>query len=548
MIIKKEEGKLLVLARFFYKIIPLILIFGMVLFAFHLMKEEQITTKTIDEYVKEEETSKERIPEVENEFLNLGFNDGNLNSIGNETNKTVPRRGGSGGGGGGSSGGGSSGGATSPIQIDLNQTNSTSGEINLTNPANETGQNLTEPLNQTTPDNNSTDNGSEEERGKVRNVRGSLKLKSGNREILESDLFRGRNRFTLDKGTRRIADFDIDFNGDVDLSDMVADVDLNSGKAFMHNPKKILENIELYIPKLAGQDGVLICSNASSFDQIYIGCGNDSEITSEYILEIGDDDLRISEDGNYFIVSGITGTGGNGVNVTAGPPQTAPVDPSGNNSAYSGNVTYLSVSGYSTTQAWQGYFGNVSGTIELADGTGNVLYNWSVAEPEGEVYASTNSTLTWTNLQCFNFTANGTQGGISGETFGGTSLGGLNLTGLEGMFNIDSDDADGVNETFSFSPGGDGHDNFYIANLQFGVGECLSAKTFNNGGVQGSNQFEEVLLWDPSTSSVIFTAILEEGTLNGFNNEDNDFQMLVLEDGHGTNVAATIYYFFAELS
>ena len=44
----------------------------------------------------------------------------------------------------------------------------------------------------------------------------------------------------------------------------------------------------------------------------------------------------------------------------------------GNATALAGNVTELSISGFSITQSWQGYFGNVSGTIQLADSADNV--------------------------------------------------------------------------------------------------------------------------------------------------------------------------------
>ncbi len=233
-----------------------------------------------------------------------------------------------------------------------------------------------------------------------------------------------------------------------------------------------------------------------------------------------------------------------GAIVTPGTPQTAPTDAAGNNSAFAGNITYLAITGTGITPTWQGYFGNVSGAIELADSSGNVIYNWTLTEPSGEVYSSTNSSITWGNIQCFNFTANGT-GGLG--TAGSTNLGGANLTVLESTFNIGSSDADGVNETFSFVPAGDGHDAFTTASLSFGAGECLSTKLFNSGGGQASNQFEEVLLFEPATSSVVFTSLLEEGALNGFNSQDNDFQMMVLEDGHNSDVSATPYFFFVEI-
>ena len=72
--------------------------------------------------------------------------------------------------------------------------------------------------------------------------------------------------------------------------------------------------------------------------------------------------------------------------------------------AWAGNVTGLNISAQSITQAWQGYFGNVTGIITLDDSYNRTLYDWTLADPEGEVYAA-NDTVTWTNIQCFNFTA-----------------------------------------------------------------------------------------------------------------------------------------------
>ncbi len=46
--------------------------------------------------------------------------------------------------------------------------------------------------------------------------------------------------------------------------------------------------------------------------------------------------------------------------------------------------------------------------------------------------------------------------------------------------------------------------------------------------------------------NIIFTSLLEQN-LAGFDNKTHDFEMLVLEDGHGTNVATTTYYFWLEL-
>jgi hypothetical protein len=220
----------------------------------------------------------------------------------------------------------------------------------------------------------------------------------------------------------------------------------------------------------------------------------------------------------------------------------APIDPAQPIQAQAGNVTEINIFGYSPTQTWQGYFGNISGTIQLADAGDNVMYNWSLASPQGEIYASLNSSIDWTNIQCFNFTATGTRASDGSATRGNTSLDGTNLTQLEALFNIDWDDVDGINETFSSFD----HDAFYTNNLEFSENECRSTKLFGNSGMGVDGEFEEVLMYEPISESIVFASIIDEDVL-GFDGRSHDFEMLVLEDGHGTNRAESTYYFYVEL-
>jgi hypothetical protein len=237
----------------------------------------------------------------------------------------------------------------------------------------------------------------------------------------------------------------------------------------------------------------------------------------------------------------------NGANITAGTSERAQADNAGSAQAQAGNVTQLNIYGYSTTQSWQGYFGNVTGTIQLGDASGNTLYNWTLANPQGEVYASTNQSITWTNIQCFNYTATGSGVDESGNG-GSINLFGTNLTTLEDRFNINYSDVDGIDETFTLQHGGNGeHDQFYTAHNEFAEGECISTRVFDSSGQGVNDNFEEVLLYEPSTFSVVYAALLEPESLAGFDGSDYDFQMLVPEDGHGTDVDTTTYYFFVEL-
>ena len=187
-----------------------------------------------------------------------------------------------------------------------------------------------------------------------------------------------------------------------------------------------------------------------------------------------------------------------------------------NHSAIAGNVTELTITGSSVTQSWQGYFGNVSGVITLGNSAGDVMYNWSLASPQGEVYASPSNSVTWSSIDCFNFTENG--------------------AAQEAAYNIDSNAADGIDETFTGTVG--------LTVGSEALTNCMSASIFAQGSSQAGT-FDQALLWDGS--NLVFASILEEDVL-GFDDKSHDFEMLVLEDGHDGDVATTPYYFYLELA
>jgi hypothetical protein len=208
----------------------------------------------------------------------------------------------------------------------------------------------------------------------------------------------------------------------------------------------------------------------------------------------------------------------NGVTVTPGTSNRAnATGPDDDPNAMAGNITGLDIVGVSTTQSWQGYFGNVSGTIKLADNLNNIMYNWSLASPEGEIYASNASTVVWSSIQCYDEPNN--------------------MSEFEKRFGIGLSDVDGLNETFNLN----NHPEFFTNNIQFASGACNNTKLYDSTGI---GTFDEVLLTDGP--SLVFASLLEQNA-NGFDNVPNDFEMIVLENGHGTDTSTTPYYFWAEL-
>ncbi len=216
-------------------------------------------------------------------------------------------------------------------------------------------------------------------------------------------------------------------------------------------------------------------------------------------------------------ISAFAAAAPNGVTVSPGTSTRASSTDAGNNSAMAGNITELTISGSSITQSWQGYFGNVTGTIMLADNGDNVMYNWSLASPQGEIYATNASSVTWDDIQCYDESNN--------------------MTEFEQMFGIASGDADGLNETFNLN----NHPEFYTNSKHFTAGQCNSTKLFDS---TGTGTFDEVLLTDGP--SLVFASLLRDNA-NGFDNNPHDFEMMVLEDGHGIDTSSTLYYFWAEL-
>lgn len=206
-----------------------------------------------------------------------------------------------------------------------------------------------------------------------------------------------------------------------------------------------------------------------------------------------------------------------GATVTSESNDTAGTVAAGSHAAIAGNLTEITLSGDGTTQSWQAFYGNVSGSIRLADSSNNVIYNWSLASPQGEVYASNASSITWSSIDC--------------------NTGADDYEGLEGDYGLSPNDADGVNETFNLN----NHPEFFTGTVQHTAGECNNTQLFDSGG---AGSFYEVILTD-STNTVYASILQEDG--DGFDGVTHDFQMIVLEDGHSGDTSTTTYFFWVEL-
>ena len=198
--------------------------------------------------------------------------------------------------------------------------------------------------------------------------------------------------------------------------------------------------------------------------------------------------------------------------------------------AEAGNVTELRINASVVTKGWQGYYGNITGVIVLDDANNNSMYTWNLADPEGEVFASDSSSLTWTdnNIICANITvieAEETAYGFNGGT---------------------GQDVDGINETFSQTS----HPAFAVANNTFAADECtFNVATYVDDGPDSTSSFNETMLYSIAEDDTVWAAHIYQGGADGFKTGDTayDFQMLVPEDGHDGDTSVTNYYFWVEL-
>ena len=192
-----------------------------------------------------------------------------------------------------------------------------------------------------------------------------------------------------------------------------------------------------------------------------------------------------------------------------------------NVSAIAGNMTGLEFTVTAITSAWQGYFGNVSGTITLDDANNKTMYSWADASPSGEVYAvRTSNSITWGSINC-------------------TSL--AQISTEETALNIGATDKDGINETFNKTSAA----TFYVGTSNITAGTCLYAQfLYENDAPAVNNYFEEVLLHDGTY--MVYTGLINQDK-TGFDSAAHDFQMMVAEDGHNGDTTVTQYYFYVEL-
>ena len=198
--------------------------------------------------------------------------------------------------------------------------------------------------------------------------------------------------------------------------------------------------------------------------------------------------------------------------------------------ADAGNMTSLNINNTAITARWQGYYGNITGTITLDDAGNNTMYSWAIASPQGEVYAVNHSTTpTWANVKCVNFSA-GLEQNIS--------LADLN----SGIGILDNTNRESFNKTFNLTYQG----GFSVGSTPIVAGdECPLVSLYVNNNYDETDFNVTILHQNQSKDMAIYAAILEQQAA-GFSGATLDFQMIVGDNGD--IVGTTNYYFYVELS
>lgn len=204
-------------------------------------------------------------------------------------------------------------------------------------------------------------------------------------------------------------------------------------------------------------------------------------------------------------------------NTTSGGPTRTP----GSHTGARGTITTMVLTSVQQDNFWKAYVGNVTGSFTLDDANNWTIYSWALSGAvSGEVYASRSPSVTWAGIACANKT---------------------NIINESGVHSMLATQSDRINATFSQSI----HKQFGVGSVTINQNTCNSTATYVNDTVQTlttSSPYQEVLLQDTNSNIVYMTSI--DDNSQGFNNQSNDFQMIVAE-GSDTPHA---YYFYVELT
>ena len=189
-----------------------------------------------------------------------------------------------------------------------------------------------------------------------------------------------------------------------------------------------------------------------------------------------------------------------------------------------GSITTMVLNATSQNLRWKAYVGNVTGSLTLDDANNYTIFDWTLSNVVGEVYATRSAnSISWANLNCSNLT---------------------HIYNEENAMNH-TNPYDNISATFDVKS----HTQFYIGTTLISQNSCYSVHTYVNDTNQSSN-FQEVVMYDGTnaTNGNFVYATTFEQDQQGFDNNQYDFQMIVPENGITGWTSSTAYYFYVELT
>jgi hypothetical protein len=193
-----------------------------------------------------------------------------------------------------------------------------------------------------------------------------------------------------------------------------------------------------------------------------------------------------------------------------------------------GYIYYTTLTATQQDYSWKAYVGNVSGSFTLDDANGNTIYDWPINSTliSGEVYATRNSSITWTWINCTNTTV------LLNET---------------AYFGFGWSAPDNINNTFNNTI----HKSMVVGTSTIPASSCPVTYTYVNDTQQDPSVnafYQELVLMDAGWHQIYATFIDQDKynyQANSDSNETADFQMIIPENS--TVATPTTYYFYVEI-
>ena len=215
-----------------------------------------------------------------------------------------------------------------------------------------------------------------------------------------------------------------------------------------------------------------------------------------------------------------------GAQVQIGTKETRAASIPQNVTADGGNVTNVNITLLTQTDAWQGFYGEVNGSLVLDDASGDRFYSWNITNVSGEVYASRSNNINFATIYPNN----------------NCSIDNV-LTGVG--------KSDSVNMTFSpaFNRA------VTVGNIVINASTACATYTYVNSSVQSAFFHELILSPDVNVNGTgsqnatlggntsVFVTLIEPN-IAGYDTATHDYQLLVpVNRTSGFNT----YSFYAEL-